>query len=69
MNLGRGEDEVDVMELSFGQLFDCIPEVERLSVDIGRWRRLPPVGGTMVGDDVSWRGAKVVRCVALQTNG
>eukprot|EP00972_Heterocapsa_arctica_P025706 3782904-Heterocapsa_arctica.AAC.1 len=45
------------------------PGFNRLVVPVGPRRDLPSFDGQCVGDDVSWKGASALRCVALQTQG
>ena len=68
MCTGESDTDDDGFQSMLAQDVASAPEAERLEADVGWHRALPPIGGTVVGDDVSWRGSKVVRFVALQTN-
>ena len=41
----------------------------RLSVNVGKFRNVGGFSGRCVGDDLTWKGSKVIRACALQTAG
>jgi len=41
----------------------------RARYDVGRRVRLPSLGGVCLGDDVTWKGSRVTRVAAVQTQG
>lgn len=61
-----GVDNHDVMQLVS---VSPIPVEGRANMDVGGRCELAMEGGICLGDDISWRGCKVTRCVALQTAG
>ena len=44
-------------------------EGHRAGVDVGVRLMLPEFQGACIGDDMSWKGSRVIRCVSLQGGG
>ena len=61
MDFAAGDDLLDDLAVA--------PRDARAALEVGRRIDLPRFSGCCVGDDVSWRGSAVLRCVAVQAAG